>query len=735
MVNNYQELNIYNKTDIHMTNLREQITELQRIFNEAITANVNNNNNVDTNYLKISDIIKHIQNILEPFIQNRVEYENMVFLMGPTGVGKSTLLNYIAGRDLFFKMHNDKPGIFPQDNEKIAYVGQGEGSTTIVPNIWQANTRDFQNTSFIDCAGDFDSSGVITEVINSKIKSLIAQNVKNAKILLVASQDSIGPSGSYGLIFKNGLEKSAQFLNDINYFQDSIGLIVSHAGRIANTGRTIESYLNSVSNNPQIVKYKPVIENLIQHNRIAVFSKYSDEIEENNIYAPPAWNQNQRNKIIDLIQNMTFKAIPQGLFNDSSSVEVREQMSKAFEILKNKAGNLLKIAIMQALQDKLIVRATELKLFAEFIEEKVIHNKLNTGLIDYIKHLNYYNFLKVLMSEDIQKLGQELEFIAPFTKAHHQSGQVKESWGTIVNTNLLFKDVLHEAKIIIHEADELFSAFVEKTKIITIGCFGENSTKLKTLFIDLFNSYKNKANIENNKNDDKYYFYQTEKQFSGFKPESYTEKEPYEAKESYTVSAVPYEDVEHYTRKMWINLQTGKKLGYENEYTPPAKPRHGSIQERLNYFMANMKVLKDVPHTRPIIKHRDETRERDVIKYQTVTKYKDVPQYQDVQVKKFNETKYNQDLKNANVAINDLKDKVSDVLTQIKAINSAKKCNLPLIVTNKIENHTKTQCLADKAKHNELNVDIKPLNDEWKYLEYEAQALSQYEPEIMGNNN
>lgn len=279
-----------------MINLRAELIELQRVFDEAISPK-ESNNNLDTDYLKISNIINAIQNILEPFSHNQQIYDNTVFLIGPTGVGKSTLLNYITGKNLYFRTYNDKLGIFPMDGEGIAYVGQGEGSTTIVPNIFRVNIGDFQDISFIDCAGDFDSSGVITEVINSRIKSIIAQNVKIAKILMVTSQDSLNTSGSYGIIFKNGLEKSAQFLNDINYFQDSIGLIVSHAGRIANTSKTIESYLKSVSNNPQIEKYKTVIEDLIQHNRITTFSKYSDEIEENNLYTPPTWNPDQRNKI------------------------------------------------------------------------------------------------------------------------------------------------------------------------------------------------------------------------------------------------------------------------------------------------------------------------------------------------------------------------------------------------------------------------------------------------------
>lgn len=714
-----------------MINLRAELIELQKVFDEAISPE-ESNNNLDMKYSKISNIINSIQNILEPFLHHQQIYDNTVFLIGPTGVGKSTLLNYITGKDLYFRTYNDKPGIFPMDGEGIAYVGQGEGSTTIVPNIFRASTGDFQNISFIDCAGDFDSNGIIPEIINSKIKSIIAQNVKNAKILMVTSQDSISPSGSYGIIFKNGLEKSAQFLSDINYFKDSIGLIVSHAGRISNTNKTIESYLKSVSNNPQILKYKPAIENLIQHNRIATFSKYSDEIEENNLYTPPTWNLDQRNKIIDLIRNMTFKSIPKGLFNYSSSVEVREQMSIAFEIVKTKAASLLQFSVEQALHDKLIIRATELKHFVNFVEEKVCH-KQNTSLTDYFNHLNYHNFLKLLISEGIKKLSQELEFLASFTKPNNQTQQVKENWGTLIDANSLFKNILDETKIIIHEADELFSSFVEKTKIVTIGCFGENSKNIKTLFAELFNAYKNKANIESNKNNDKYYFYDTEKKFIGFKSESYTEEQLYSDKEPYT-ETVPYEDVEHYTRKMWVNTQTGQKLGYRNEY----KHELEHDPDRKSVFVIKLIrgeiKLQDVPHTRPIIKSKEVTKERDVIKVRTVTKNKEVPEYKDVKVKKFDETKYNEDINNANTTINNLKLNISEILSQLKAINITKKCNISLDLSDKIENEAKALCFTNLGKYDEIKANFSFLTDEWKYLEYEAQELSEYESQIIGGN-
>ena len=248
-------------------NLREEAVTHQRAFEQATRASNNNNDS----YLKISTTIDFIQQVTKPYTQNTSKYDKTILIMGPTGVGKSTLINYISDKPLYFKIYNDKPGIFPQDNASIAYVGHGEGSTTLAPNIWQPSTGHFMDTTFIDCAGDFDSAGTVIEVINSKIKATVAKNVKSAKILIVTSQGSIGPEGSYGVVFKAGLEKSAQFLNDIDSFQNSIGLIVSHAGRIIGTDRAVEAFINNVIANPQVQKYKPTLEKIVQKKHLETF--------------------------------------------------------------------------------------------------------------------------------------------------------------------------------------------------------------------------------------------------------------------------------------------------------------------------------------------------------------------------------------------------------------------------------------------------------------------------------
>lgn len=700
-------------------NLKEEAAIFQRFFEDAIFLE-----GVDKNerYLKISNTLKFINDAVIPFTENQKVYDNTVFVMGPTGVGKSTLLNYIAGNDLFFRINDDRPGLFPSEDNSIAYVGKGEGSTTLAPNIWGANTEHFQGVTFIDCAGDFDSSGTVIEVINSKIKSVVAKNAKNAKILIVTSQDSISPSGSYGMIFKEGLEKSAQFLNNIDYFEDSIGLIVSHAGRMQSTNATVKSYLNNIINNPRIEKYKTTLKNLLENNCMTTFSKYSEEdITEGAIYSPPAWNANQREQIINLINMITFKPIPQGLFNDSSAPEVREQMGKAFEILKAKAVQLTQAAVADATQNKLVIHTTELKKFARFIEEEVICSKLKTGLTPYFQYLNKQKFLKVPLSNEIKKLNEELEFVAPFTKTHGNSQHVEENWSLLIGSHLLFKDILIEAKVILYEANDLFSSFTAKDKIITTGCFGERSLQLKTCFTDLYTAYKNKANIENNKNDDKYYFYQPEQQFKCMKQVSYTEQQPY------TVSE-PYNTTEIYTEIQRFYYGAGK-YRCDSEFSHTRCHNIGPTHFHWD-FGGRSEVRcypENVALTRPVIKHKD------VIKYQTITKYQEVPEYQKIQVKKFNESKYNADIKHSNNTIDSLRNDITNILSCMKAINAEAKQALSLEVADLVASTAHGNSFKDSGRNDEIKELFKLLNDEWKYIEYEAQALLDYQIELAGD--
>ncbi|WP_341787632.1 hypothetical protein [Rickettsia endosymbiont of Cantharis rufa] len=96
--------------------------------------------------------------------------------------------------------------------------------------------------------------------------------------------------------------------------------------------------------------------------------------------------------------------------------------------------------------------------------------------------------------------------------------------------------------------------------------------------------------------------------------------------------------------------------------------------------------------------------------------------------------RYNEDISSTKIAIKNLIFKICDFLALMKTINLEQKQKLPLNLSNKVESDAKAQCLNDLTKYTGVEVMFKYLNEEWEYLEYEAQILSAYEAETIGNN-
>ncbi|WP_064428935.1 hypothetical protein [Rickettsia sp. Tenjiku01] len=104
--------------------------------------------------------------------------------------------------------------------------------------------------------------------------------------------------------------------------------------------------------------------------------------------------------------------------------------------------------------------------------------------------------------------------------------------------------------------------------------------------------------------------------------------------------------------------------------------------------------------------------EKETIKSRTVTKYKNVPEYKEIQVKKFNEVKYNEDINSIKITIKNLICKICDLLALMKTINLEQKQKLLLNLSNKVESDAKALCLSDLTQYTRVEVMFKYLNEE-----------------------
>jgi len=238
----------------------------------------------------------------------------------------------------------------------------------------------------------------------------------------VTPQISLSAKGSYGESFKTSLDANAQFLNDINYFKDSIAFVVSHAGLRPNTHDTVKNLIQIIlEKHANLDNYKDALNNVLQREEenafsaISTFSEPDPQSIPGELYTSPVWEGHpaQRDKIINMIEKLPFTKIPsKNFFKVSFDSDVQRQMQAALEIVKMKAGDLL----ANAINSKVSIYAVELKPFAKYLEE-LKSGKLVTNLKHYVKVLKWNDYYQIAdISKEVDKIDEEMIFLSQFIK-------------------------------------------------------------------------------------------------------------------------------------------------------------------------------------------------------------------------------------------------------------------------------------------------------------------------------
>jgi energy-coupling factor transporter ATP-binding protein EcfA2 len=269
-----------------MKTKREEIAEFEELLTKATFGNY-----TEGKYSDVSEIVRFMQSDMKPIKAELLK--QVAFIVGPSGAGKSTLMNDLAKENNLIIAENSNGELMLKARDSITAIGLGEGSTTLFPTAWSPTHL---TGIFLDCAGEGDTGGVIARAINALIKSVIASNVEQAKLLFVAAQPSLSAKGSYGESFKKSLDANAQFLNDINYFKDSIAFVVSHAGLRPNTHDTVKSLIQTIlEKHGNLNNYKDAVTSVLQREEERAFSRISTFSEPNNssktgdFYISPVW--------------------------------------------------------------------------------------------------------------------------------------------------------------------------------------------------------------------------------------------------------------------------------------------------------------------------------------------------------------------------------------------------------------------------------------------------------------
>ncbi|KAF2068233.1 hypothetical protein CYY_010442, partial [Polysphondylium violaceum] len=344
--------------------------------------------------------------------------------------------------------------LYPKDPSTApSVVGNGSGSTTFIPNLYSPTTLDgFQDTTFADCPGDFDTNGPLFEILNENAKMKICNASENLKVLLVVSHSSLGSAGSYGVIFKQTAEKLEKLLGDK---AENIFMVVTHASRNPHIMDQVTTDLNNILKQPTtsgIDDFKPILQQIISNKRFTCFCNPSEEAEDGSDYSPPSFSSVDlsRDALLQSIRGLAFKNVKGTTFSVSSSPNIQKMIDGyvngtqvllgAISIVNQKVIQSLNAYIDLINHQRVQVDISKLNDLLDKLTDICNTNDQKVSLFDYskllISKINACSYLPLINESEMNEILNCLSFYSLFSSNPIQI-HPNSSWKTsILLTNL-----------------------------------------------------------------------------------------------------------------------------------------------------------------------------------------------------------------------------------------------------------------------------------------------------------
>jgi energy-coupling factor transporter ATP-binding protein EcfA2 len=133
------------------------------------------------NLLKLKDMIKNGVSR----IPKDPNADEAIIVIGDTGVGKSTILAFLSGAELYVRDDNLKPTLDCPNNPNIK-IGHEKYSETSIPTKLLID-----HLAFYDCPGFRDNKGEEYEISNSFFVQRLLDIYDKVKIVLILDESHI----------------------------------------------------------------------------------------------------------------------------------------------------------------------------------------------------------------------------------------------------------------------------------------------------------------------------------------------------------------------------------------------------------------------------------------------------------------------------------------------------------------------------------------------------------------
>ena len=239
-------------------------------------------------------------------------------MIGDTGVGKSTIMSFLAGSELVVRFDGLKPILDTVQKTRIK-IGHEKYSETSIPTKVV-----IEKMAFYDCPGFKDNKGEEYEISNSFFVQRLLDIYQKVKIVLVVDESHISEARADKLpkLVRN-LHKSFKTFEDI---KDGCCMIINRAGR----DNSEEDYHQEILRMIQLKnengylfqdEERRFMEFMVSRNRILLFKQAAKENRDRTFVA-----EGSENRIMECIRNSQYVKSRhiQNILSESAKLAIRD---------------------------------------------------------------------------------------------------------------------------------------------------------------------------------------------------------------------------------------------------------------------------------------------------------------------------------------------------------------------------------------------------------------------------
>jgi energy-coupling factor transporter ATP-binding protein EcfA2 len=382
-----QIVTVINKGQGQSINIRYTGDHYDSLVQSDIPKENSENKNIIKSQSNTHDVFKEdisIENAINKLksINNfSVPDQKLIFLLGKTGTGKSTIMNILSNNKLICRKNEEgKYDINVDTNNNTFPIGSGINSTTTVDSI---NFLETNSVKYIDCPGLFDTSSKFEQLVNHYfIKKMLQSNIDIKILLTLSNSDIFGDNvNDINTTLTNIYKSISNSLDEDKceeFFKESLLLVVTKVETASLKG--VMNKFKKLIDNKDLGNEAKIILQLITEEKTVIFKRptENDVDTSGNIF---------KSESVSLLKGAIEKAV-----NKTNYTNITNNSNKQVNIILSDQDNLTLKEILDYSYSKIDIVLKQLNQAVLDILPPVY----NKDAYDYLKKYTYNDLKKNL---------------------------------------------------------------------------------------------------------------------------------------------------------------------------------------------------------------------------------------------------------------------------------------------------------------------------------------------------